>query len=825
MSIDSTTNVNGGTGGGGTATSTYSAVSDASVLAGIAQAAEAAQAGIAKAAEAAQAGIAKAVEAAQTGVANVVEAAQAEIAKAAEAAQVAEDGSAAGGRVLPSYAPEPYSPKPYTPPAYNPPPYTPEPYVPGTIKSAKLIPVINHNVPPETVMPSTLTATGGCVRPTASAPVTDFGMFADKGLSTGEIQEVDQRETTLKGAIKALALPEVSVGEAYRQLLCLFTPANHFKEKFAIQSVQADTPDFKVTLESEKGLVLVEGIAGKPGTVKLLFKYRTLDQGRYSWGRNMVNELEKEIVVKLDEASQKEQGLLDSLANNLPLKNRAAKTGEEFSVNIEFAEFFTEEYSPYLTIESASLENADGLVATLEGSNLLITGVPVKDGEAFLRLQYKLQTRFDGSQSKEFRGKLMDILPDPIMLQEREFKKQLHTIAIKKVVAGEQLIAPVVVSLPSLAAFTRIKVVGFSLDDGGSLSVEYAPANGTVTITGIAMTAKENPKAARTVEVVCHYQLEKASGETEELDERVPVLFINPNPKDLWNDLPTDDNAPYQSPNKEHECLNFGKTLIAASKRGRSHAHDGKFRDDYYKVEHLAETGWTIVAVSDGAGSAVFSRKGARIACETFCELLKARLALKEVDDKLLGMPAEEQEKALKGAVLKAAYEGMVNIDKEAQSKGEPRKKYAATFLGYVLKKIGEEWLIVSIGIGDGIISLLDKDGNLTLLSEPDGGEFVGQTRFITMNEVWQDNPAKRLHMARVPDFTFIMSMTDGVSDPKFETDNNLKTLSIWEKLWGELSKTLPLQERSEATAQALEDWLDFWAKGNHDDRTIAVVY
>ena len=456
----------------------------------------------------------------------------------------------------------------------------------------------------------------------------------------------------------------------------------------------------------------------------------------------------------------------------------------------------------------------------------MIKGVPGNEGEVILSLRYKLHTRRNGSEYKEYRGKLMDVYPDPILQQESEFKKQLHSVAVKKVVAGEQPIAPVVLSLPFLTAFPRITVMGFTMDDSaGGLAAEFLPQQCTVKITGVATTAKENPKVARTVEAVCHYKLEKASGETVELEEHLPVLFVNPNPRDLWNDLPTDDDAPYQSPNKAHECLNFGKTLVAASKRGRSHAHDGKFRDDNYKVEHLAETGWTIVAVSDGAGSAEFSRMGSRIACDTFCELLKARLALKEVDDKLLGMPAEEQEKALKGAVLKATYEGMVRIDQEAQSKGEPRKKYAATFLGYVLKRIGEEWLIVSIGIGDGIISLVDKEGNLKLLSEPDGGEFVGQTRFITMNEVWQDNPAKRLFVARVPDFQFIMSMTDGVSDPKFETDNNLKNQSIWEALWDELSKTLPLQERSDVTAQALEDWLDFWAKGNHDDRTIVVVY
>ena len=35
-----------------------------------------------------------------------------------------------------------------------------------------------------------------------------------------------------------------------------------------------------------------------------------------------------------------------------------------------------------------------------------------------------------------------------------------------------------------------------------------------------------------------------------------------------------------------------------------------------------------------------------------------------------------------------------------------------------------------------------------------------------------------------VPDFTALFLMTDGVSDPKFETDANLKSYDKWNELW-----------------------------------------
>ena len=62
--------------------------------------------------------------------------------------------------------------------------------------------------------------------------------------------------------------------------------------------------------------------------------------------------------------------------------------------------------------------------------------------------------------------------------------------------------------------------------------------------------------------------------------------------------------------------------------------------------------------------------------------------------------------------------------------------------------------------------------------------------------------------------------MTDGVSDPKFETDAGLKLLMHWQLLWQDLATPLA----APAPDAALLDWLDFWSRGNHDDRTIALL-
>ena len=63
--------------------------------------------------------------------------------------------------------------------------------------------------------------------------------------------------------------------------------------------------------------------------------------------------------------------------------------------------------------------------------------------------------------------------------------------------------------------------------------------------------------------------------------------------------------------------------------------------------------------------------------------------------------------------------------------------------------------------------------------------------------------------------------MTDGVSDPFFETDNGLADPARWDLLWNEIEAQLS----DAAPEQRLLDWLHFFKPGHHDDRTIALLW
>ncbi|MDE6741447.1 MAG: protein phosphatase 2C domain-containing protein, partial [Muribaculaceae bacterium] len=69
------------------------------------------------------------------------------------------------------------------------------------------------------------------------------------------------------------------------------------------------------------------------------------------------------------------------------------------------------------------------------------------------------------------------------------------------------------------------------------------------------------------------------------------------------------------------------------------------------------------------------------------------------------------------------------------------------------------------------------------------------------------------------------MLMTDGISDPFFETDANLARKEKWDDLWASITAEVDLKDDNPQSAPQLLSWLDFWSPGNHDDRTIAILY
>lgn len=334
---------------------------------------------------------------------------------------------------------------------------------------------------------------------------------------------------------------------------------------------------------------------------------------------------------------------------------------------------------------------------------------------------------------------------------------------------------------------------------------------------------------------------------------KMPIAF-NPDPRSLWKNIPTSENISFYKPDYISEYVKVEasetsgprKDIVAASQRGRSHAQEGKPRDDHFKLHHCENSDWYIIAVADGAGSAKYSRKGSEIACETVVDYCKAQLQnCVEFEDKIRAYKnSENEEEARKqmaniiySIIGNAAFKAHKNIkDAAASNEGSQAKDFATTLMFAICKKFDFGWFIASYWVGDGAMCIFNQEKkSFKLLGIPDEGEFSGQTRFLTMPEIFKDAQAvmDRLRFSIEDDFTALMLMTDGISDPMFETENNLNSYDKWEAFWNRLQtgftddgiSGVELTDDNEEAQYQLLRWMDFWSPGNHDDRTIAILY
>lgn len=304
-------------------------------------------------------------------------------------------------------------------------------------------------------------------------------------------------------------------------------------------------------------------------------------------------------------------------------------------------------------------------------------------------------------------------------------------------------------------------------------------------------------------------------------------LVINPDPWSIWQEKDPDPSEPDPKPHTDRRLLAGAgdRRIAAASKRGRSHAHVGSFRDDDFFVDVVE--GWNILAVADGAGSAKRSRRGSQLATERAGSYLSKALVAEQgtilvsVADKW-GTNPESTRQAAFNLLSRAIYEAVLAIDQEHKATGVPVKNYATTMLVAIHRPLKVGNLIVAYWVGDGAIGLLRDGPAVTLLGEVDSGDFAGQTRFLDSTMYSHAEMDKRLRVEVVEDFRGLVLMTDGISDPWFETDNNLADPSRWEAFWSDQLEAC--LNSSEPDLRLLE-WMDFKIAGNHDDRTLAVLW
>lgn len=328
-------------------------------------------------------------------------------------------------------------------------------------------------------------------------------------------------------------------------------------------------------------------------------------------------------------------------------------------------------------------------------------------------------------------------------------------------------------------------------------------------------------------------------------------MTVNPDPWSLWEvnqpaetDIVFDHDRIRLDTNHKNlisENLTHFKVL-GASRRGRSHERAGTFRDDDMGYWADVKTGRYLYIVADGAGSAKFSREGSRLAVE----YVKAHANEKLTEAAWAEDGAFPKKTGKIGlALLQLAYGAMASIDSIA--KADPEKKWeirdfnTTLLLAAVNRSTDGSLRIVTFSIGDGAIATFNGESP-ELLCTPDGGEFSGGTYFLTTRSIWakvHNDPASfynaRVHVKCVSveeaKHFMLFLMTDGISDPWFETDAGLKDKQKWNRFVNELTQQgdnnagLDLNDSPGDNAEKLWKWLYFKIPGNHDDRTLIMAY
>jgi serine/threonine protein phosphatase PrpC len=353
----------------------------------------------------------------------------------------------------------------------------------------------------------------------------------------------------------------------------------------------------------------------------------------------------------------------------------------------------------------------------------------------------------------------------------------------------------------------------------------------------------------------------KVKGEEEAtpLNEKSISLVINPDPKSLWKLIPSDQEAIFAKPDDISVFDQLGeKNIVVSSKRGRSHSNVGSSRDDDFAFKYLEKTKWALVVVSDGAGSAFLSREGSKLACASVVEYFEKVVDVdkaKEFEDKISEYNNEKTEEKLKEIQILSKqnlYKASVYVHTKLKEFAEqtfisnpelfnnPKAKskldyFHSTLIFTLHKKYDFGYIIQSFGVGDCPIAVMNiEKTETTLLNWLDVGEHGGGTRFITEPDIFinESRPVStRFNLKIIEDFSYLFLMTDGIYDAKFVVEANLEKHEKWIEFLDDLNgnnidnTSVEFNNNNKEIANQLSKWMDFWSAGNHDDRTLAIVF
>ncbi len=272
-------------------------------------------------------------------------------------------------------------------------------------------------------------------------------------------------------------------------------------------------------------------------------------------------------------------------------------------------------------------------------------------------------------------------------------------------------------------------------------------------------------------------------------------------PASEWKEQEPEDASDPVEPIAHDSRVIKGWKLFGASRRGKSHAHVGTYREDAFSLavkRRRRGPPWWALIVADGAGSCSLSRVGANLAVRTVCESLLA---------------AERAKTAWPDRLNVAVAAALTALHEESDRRECDLKDLSCTLLAllYVFEKRGRGGIACTFQAGDGLIAHVDDGGLMQIIGVQEYEAFAGATHFLNsdyVQETW-DSRFKYLHCEKSPAGFLVMS--DGVADDlvPYETNGPIIVRELFDS------------RDAHDPGPALADVLAYEKRGSFDDRTL----
>lgn len=268
-----------------------------------------------------------------------------------------------------------------------------------------------------------------------------------------------------------------------------------------------------------------------------------------------------------------------------------------------------------------------------------------------------------------------------------------------------------------------------------------------------------------------------------------------------------------------------GWRAVAASVRGRSHAHRGDHREDAFAIRR--GDGVVVLCAADGAGSSALSRVGAELACRETAARVVDKLAPERAY--LRERHREELTHAVGHAIGLSVWEVCRVLHDLAAATQRTPSEFRCTLLVAACYTSDTETIVVTSQVGDGAILAHRRDGSTVRLGAADSGDFAGEVRTFVPDPQAPER-ASHIRVTDAADLDAIALLTDGVDDPLHPIEENAAAVFAQWRSGApvEIPHVVqhfrgPVLGNADA-GPALAQWLGFERRGENDDRTAVVL-